>query len=143
MGFESLSRSQRVYLRAVSQDPVFNELMGELDYSMLIVTTSVGEQSAGCLGGFATQASVDPPRYLVLLSTMNRTYRLARRAEILVVHFVPESADELVELFGGETGDTTDKFARCHWRRGPGGIPVLEDCEKLVRRPGHRTALIR
>ena len=34
---------------------VFDELMGELDYAMLIVTTAAGGQRAGCLVGFATQ----------------------------------------------------------------------------------------
>ncbi|MBV9293887.1 MAG: flavin reductase family protein, partial [Frankiales bacterium] len=30
------------------------------------------------------------------------------------------------ELFGGETGDETDKFARSAWHDGPGGVPVLD-----------------
>jgi flavin reductase (DIM6/NTAB) family NADH-FMN oxidoreductase RutF len=33
-----------------------------------------------------------------------------------------------VELFGGETGDENDKFARCDWDAGPDGIPVLRGC---------------
>ena len=33
----------------------------------------------------------------------------------------------LIELFGGETGDDVDKFARCTWSDGPGGVPVLDD----------------
>jgi flavin reductase (DIM6/NTAB) family NADH-FMN oxidoreductase RutF len=44
------------------------------------------------------------------------------------VHFVPEDAVELAELFGGETGDDVDKFARCEWRPGPGGTPLLDGC---------------
>jgi flavin reductase (DIM6/NTAB) family NADH-FMN oxidoreductase RutF len=44
------------------------------------------------------------------------------------VHLVPEEADHIVELFGGETGDDTDKFERCEWSPGPEGIPVLADC---------------
>lgn len=37
------------------------------------------------------------------------------------MHFVPEQAEGLALLFGGETGDEIDKFARCRWRAGPGG----------------------
>ena len=39
-----------------------------------------------------------------------------------------EDAGELVELFGGETGDDADKFDRCGWSPGPEGIPVLDLC---------------
>jgi flavin reductase (DIM6/NTAB) family NADH-FMN oxidoreductase RutF len=53
---------------------------------------------------------------------------VAREAEALAVHVVPESATELVELFGGETGDELDKFARCRWRPGPFGLPLLDEC---------------
>ena len=48
---------------------------------------------------------------------------------MLVVHFVPQHAESLALLFGGETGDDTDKFARCEWREGPGGTPVLAELE--------------
>ena len=107
----------------------FEELVAELDYQMFIVTTAAGGERAGCLVGFATQASIDPPRFLVGLSRRNRTFAVATEAEALVVHFVPEDAGELAELFGGETGDEVDKFARCAWRAGPAGAPVLEDLD--------------
>ena len=45
-----------------------------------------------------------------------------------MVHLVPEEADALARLFGEETGDDVDKFARCAWHEGPGGTPVLEQC---------------
>ncbi len=108
----------------------FQRLMAQLDYSLLIVTVSAGEERAGCLVGFASQVSIHPPRFLVGLSVKNRTYRVANAgAETLVVHFVPEQAEDLADLFGGETGDEVDKFARCEWRAGPGGVPVLSDLE--------------
>ena len=109
---------------------VFNELTGEIDYSMLIVTTSAGTERAGCLVGFATQCSVDPPRYLVCLSEKNRTLRVADRSDALIVHYPGADQAELVELFGGETGDDIDKFARCRWHEGPMGLPLLDDCPR-------------
>jgi len=48
---------------------------------------------------------------------------------VLVVHFVPEQAEELALLFGGETGDEIDKFAQVQWRPGPGGAPVLAELD--------------
>jgi flavin reductase (DIM6/NTAB) family NADH-FMN oxidoreductase RutF len=105
-----------------------HRLVSDLDYPMFIVTATDGEERSGCLVGFATQCSIDPPRFLVCLSDKNRTFRVALDADVLVVHLVPESAVALAELFGSQTGDDVDKFARCAWRPGPGGAPVLEEC---------------
>lgn len=119
----------------------FNRLMGTLDYPMFVVTAAADGERSGCLVGFATQASIDPPRFLVGLSDKNRTYRVARDADVLVVHLVASDQGALAELFGGETGDEVDKFSRVPWRPGPGGAPVLEDCPNwfagrvLERRP--------
>ena len=104
----------------------FTSLMGELDYPMFIVTTVAGDgERSGCLIGFATQISIDPPRFLTGLSNKNRTYRVSRRAEYLGVHFVPADGEEIAELFGGETGDEVDKFERCEWHEGPHGVPIV------------------
>jgi flavin reductase (DIM6/NTAB) family NADH-FMN oxidoreductase RutF len=105
-----------------------HELFGLVDYPMYIVTATDGRERAGCLVGFATQSSIDPPRFLVCLSDKNRTFRVALEAEVLVVHLVPSDASQLAELFGSETGDDIDKFSRCSWSEGPGGTPVLDDC---------------
>jgi flavin reductase (DIM6/NTAB) family NADH-FMN oxidoreductase RutF len=96
---------------------------------MFIVTTRAGSAMAGCLIGFATQCSIDPPRFLVCLSNKNHTCRVAHAADALAVHFVPSSAEHLAELFGGETGDEVDKFARCRWHEGPRGLPILDECD--------------
>ena len=109
-------------------EATFNSLVSDLDYPMFIVTACADGERAGCLIGFATQASIDPSRFLALLSHRNRTYRVGARAELLGVHFVPEEAGELAELFGGETGDEVDKFARVAWKPGPGGTPLLDAC---------------
>jgi flavin reductase (DIM6/NTAB) family NADH-FMN oxidoreductase RutF len=46
-----------------------------------------------------------------------------------VVHFVTEDDGEMAELFGGETGDEIDKFARVEWRPGPEGAPIVGPLE--------------
>lgn len=107
----------------------FNVLVGHLDYPMFIVTAAAEEERAGCLVGFATQTSIDPPRFLVCISHRNRTYRVARRADLLAVHLVPADAQELAELFGGRTGDQIDKFEQCSWQPGPAHVPILDRCE--------------
>jgi flavin reductase (DIM6/NTAB) family NADH-FMN oxidoreductase RutF len=120
----------------------FSELVGQLDYPMLIVTTRASGELGGCLVGFSTQCSIDPARFLVCLSNKNRTYRLAQRASALAVHFIPSEEIELASLFGGETGDETDKFSRCQWHSGPEEMPILEECPRwFVGRIVERQAL--
>ncbi|MDP9066962.1 MAG: flavin reductase family protein [Actinomycetota bacterium] len=106
----------------------FQELVAHLDYPMFIVTTSDGARRAGCLVGFCTQCSIDPPRFVVFLSNKNFTYRVALDAEALAVHVVPADAGDLASLFGEETGDEVDKFERCGWIEGPLGLPVVDGC---------------
>src|SRR5919199_244580 len=107
----------------------FDALVGALDYPMFIATTVAGGERSGCLVGVATQCSIDPARFLVCVSDKNRTYRvLESGADTMALHVVPADAGYLVELFGGETGDAEDKFERCQWSPGPGGLPLLENC---------------
>ena len=109
----------------------FTQLVAGLDYPMHIVTAADEGERAGCLVGFATQCSVRPPRYWVCISKRNRTWPVASRAHLLVVHFPGPEDIELVRLFGEETGDEVDKFARCRWRPGPDGrTPVLTACPR-------------
>src|SRR5579859_4636268 len=105
----------------------FGKLVSLLDYPMFIVTTRAGGEAAGCLVGFASQVSIRPPRFLVGLSKRNHTYRIANGASHLAVHLIERQHCGLARLFGEETGDETDKFARCSWHSGPHGLPILDD----------------
>jgi flavin reductase (DIM6/NTAB) family NADH-FMN oxidoreductase RutF len=106
----------------------FDRFARALPGAALIVTAAAGGDREGCLVGFATQASIRPPRLLVCLSVANATFHTAERATHLGVHPVPGDRLDLAELFGGETGDDVDKFADCRWEYGPGGEPLLLDC---------------
>jgi flavin reductase (DIM6/NTAB) family NADH-FMN oxidoreductase RutF len=97
---------------------------------MLLVTTASEDERAGCLVGFSTQCSIDPARFIVCLSDKNRTTRIASEAQGLAVHFPPADARDLAELFGAETSDEIDKFARCAWHTGPLGLPILDACRR-------------
>jgi flavin reductase (DIM6/NTAB) family NADH-FMN oxidoreductase RutF len=61
----------------------------------------------------------------------NRTYRLAQRADTLVVHVLRDDEHDrvLATLFGEETGDEVEKLAQCTWSTGPRGTPVLDGCD--------------
>jgi flavin reductase (DIM6/NTAB) family NADH-FMN oxidoreductase RutF len=107
---------------------LFDELVSASDPSMVIVTTVADGHRSGCLVGFHTQCSIDPHRYAVWLSELNHTCRVGAAAEHFAVHWVPADRHDLAALFGGTTGDEVDKFARCDWTEGLGGVPLLDAC---------------
>ena len=106
----------------------FDELVASSDPAMVIVTTVADGERSGCLVGFHAQCGMEPPRYAVWLSELNHTCRVGAAAEHFAVHWVPADRHDLAELFGGTTGDEIDKFARCEWTDGPGGVPLLAGC---------------
>lgn len=115
-----------------AEQAAFDEFLAGLDYPVFVVTAADGSERGGCLVGFATQTSIDPPRLLVCLSEENRTTAIAARAEVLAVHVLDDREHPLAERFGGETGDEVDKFAGLAWRPGPDGVPLLEECPRRL-----------
>jgi flavin reductase (DIM6/NTAB) family NADH-FMN oxidoreductase RutF len=112
-------------------DPVADEvhaLVSSLDYPMLVVTVAAGGERSGCLVGFHTQCSIHPVRFFVCLSKTNHTYRVAQSADHVGLHFLDERDLALARLFGERSGDEIDKFSRCRWHTGRGGVPVIDDC---------------
>lgn len=110
----------------MKSDSGFDDFVDLLDYPMFVVTARADDRMGGCLVGFATQASIDPRRFLVGLSRQNHTTSIARTATHLAVHVLSREHLPLAELFGGETGDAVDKFEHCDWHVGPEGTPILE-----------------
>ncbi|MET7344009.1 flavin reductase family protein [Streptomyces sp. NPDC087866] len=105
----------------------FDRFTDALDYPMYVVTAEADGERAGCLVGFGSQCSMRPARFMVWVSELNRTCRVAARADHLAVHLLRRDQRALARLFGGETGDRTDKFAQVAWHPGPGGVPVLDE----------------
>lgn len=115
--------------------------IGRLDPDMCVVTAVAGGERAGCLVGFASQCSLRPVRFVVWLSELNHTFRVARDADALAVHLLAREQQGLAELFGGRTGDRTDKFEGLRLREAYGGAVVLEDAPawfvgRIVTRAG-------
>jgi flavin reductase (DIM6/NTAB) family NADH-FMN oxidoreductase RutF len=108
-------------------DESFEDLMVMLDYPAFVVTTQAAGEPAGCLVGFATQISVEPPRFLVGVAKSSHTFGVASRSQYLAVQVLSRRHRALAELFGNQTGHQINKFDRCSWRAGPQGMPILDD----------------
>jgi flavin reductase (DIM6/NTAB) family NADH-FMN oxidoreductase RutF len=99
-----------------------------IDYPYYVVTVRSPEADmSGCLAGFVTQCSIDPPNFLVCVSKVNHTFGVAERAAGMGLHLLGEGQVDLARLFGEETGDLVDKFASIDWRLGSTGAPLLVD----------------
>ena len=110
-------------------EETFQRLVAQLDYPMFIATVAAGGERAGCLIGFATQCQHRPaalPRGH--LGQEPHVPGGGRRGHDGDPPRARGCAGDLAELFGGETGDEVDKFARAEWREGPGGVPLLDGC---------------
>ncbi|WP_185011274.1 flavin reductase family protein [Streptomyces sp. AK010] len=104
-----------------------DEFVDRLNPEMSVVTAAAGGERAGCLVGFASQCSLRPVRFVVWLSELNHTFRVARNADVLAVHLLGREQRALAELFGGRTGARTDKFQDVRLREAYGGALVLEE----------------
>lgn len=118
-------------LRALPTEQ-FDAFVDGLDYPLFVVSAYDGTDRAGCLVGFVTQVSIDPPRLLVCLSQANRTLRVATGARLLAIHVLGPDDHATAALFGGETGDEVDKFDQVRWHPGPGGVPLLDDLPRRL-----------
>src|SRR4051794_38810148 len=122
------SGGAEILVQAMSDSTDFERVASALDPAMVIVTAVAGRRKGGCLVGFHTQVSIDPPLMLVCISQKNHTHEVAEQASVLAVHVVAEERREIAELFGGETDDEVNKFERCGWTEGAQGVPLLDDC---------------
>jgi flavin reductase (DIM6/NTAB) family NADH-FMN oxidoreductase RutF len=100
----------------------FHELLSHVDSPMVIVTAG----RSGCLVGFSTQVSIDPPRFLVCVSKANHTHHEAMHASVMAVHILDHEDGHLARVFGELTGDTVDKLSLVEWYEGPVGVALLD-----------------
>ncbi len=99
-----------------------------VDYPYYVVTVrSADAEMSGCLAGFVTQCSIDPPNFLVCISKRNHTLPVVERATGMGLHLLGADQLDLARLFGEETGDVVDKFAAVDWRLGTTEAPLLVD----------------
>jgi flavin reductase (DIM6/NTAB) family NADH-FMN oxidoreductase RutF len=98
----------------------------DFPYYVLTVRTS-DEEMSGCLAGFVTQCSIDPPNFVACISHLNHTLGVAVRYSAMGLHLLGEDQLDVARLFGEETGDVVDKFADVDWRIGTTGAPLLAD----------------
>jgi flavin reductase (DIM6/NTAB) family NADH-FMN oxidoreductase RutF len=107
----------------------FEGIVSDLEYPTFIVTARAGEERLGCLVGFTTQASIDPPRFVVCLSHNNRTCRVGRDSTMLGVHAVPTRRVRPRGTLRRRDLRRDGQVRPLRVARGPEGVPILDRCE--------------
>ncbi len=107
--------------------------LDRVDYPYYVATVRApDEEMSGCLAGFVTQCSMDPPNFLACISRLNHSFAIAARSTAMGLHLLGDDQVELARLFGEETGDVVDKFSAVDWRLGVTGAPLLAEVAVAV-----------
>jgi flavin reductase (DIM6/NTAB) family NADH-FMN oxidoreductase RutF len=117
---------------AKNQTAASKPLVQATDYPLYVVTAGTKDDPSGCLAGFVTQASIDPVQFIVCVSKKNHTFGVADRSTGLGLHLLGSDQTDIASLFGEQTGDVIDKFARVQWTQGSSGVPILSECAAWV-----------
>jgi flavin reductase (DIM6/NTAB) family NADH-FMN oxidoreductase RutF len=117
---------------AKNQTAASEPLVRATECPLYVVTAKANDEASGCLAGFVTQASLDPVRFIVCVSKINHTFGVAESSNGIGLHLLGSDQTEIASLFGEQTGDVIDKFARVHWTQGSTGAPILSECAAWV-----------
>jgi flavin reductase (DIM6/NTAB) family NADH-FMN oxidoreductase RutF len=99
-----------------------------VDYPYYVVTVRApDEEMSGCLAGFVTQCSIEPPNFIACISRLNHTLGVAMRSAAMGLHLLGDDQVDLARIFAEKTGDVVDKFAGVDWRLGTTGAPLLAE----------------
>ena len=100
-------------------------------------TVAAGGERAGCLIGFATQASIDPPRFVALISEQEPAPSASRATRARSpCTWRPATTRSSSSCSAPQTGDDVDKFERCDWSEGPARPADPRRLSELVLRRG-------
>ena len=119
-------RIARPHHGGVTGEP-FDDLMAMLDSPVFVVTTQADGHPSGGLVAFGTQTSVQPPSFMLGLHVNSAINEMGSRSEHVAVHVLPRHQQVLAELFARQGDGDSDPFAKCSWRGGPLGMPILDD----------------
>ena len=103
----------------------FRQALGSFVTGVTIVTTCDADDSpVGLTANSFNSVSLDPPMVLFSLALDSRALPAFRNASHWAVHILAKSQQDISNLFASRGAD---KFAELRYRKGPGGIPLLDD----------------
>jgi flavin reductase (DIM6/NTAB) family NADH-FMN oxidoreductase RutF len=106
----------------------FFEGMRRLGAAVTVITTSDGTTRGGLTASAVTSLTGEPPTLLACVNRTAGTHELIVGAGRFCVNVLPQSAQQVAEVFAGMTGEHgEERFATGEWRLGEIDQPVLTD----------------
>ena len=105
----------------------FRSAMGKLAAAVHIVTAHHDGQDFGLTMTAVCSLSDDPPSLILSINRQSRTLDAILRSGKLCVNFLSASHADLALRFADQSR-SAHRFAQGSWRRGLGGMMLLEDC---------------
>jgi flavin reductase (DIM6/NTAB) family NADH-FMN oxidoreductase RutF len=104
----------------------FWRALGQRAIGSTIVTARSADGPAGFLGLSASHISADPPLMLASIDKRTSALQTVLAARHFAVNFLPSSAGEIADLFGGKgTLKGAERFTVGQWQTLTTGAPVL------------------
>lgn len=102
----------------------FRDGLGCYPTGVTVVTTrdATGEARGFTANSF-TSVSLDPPLVLVCLAKTAHSHTVFSEAPSFAIHVLSEAQKEVSSLFASKA---SDKFERCQWTAGLGGVPLIQ-----------------
>ncbi|MFI1994562.1 flavin reductase family protein [Actinoplanes sp. NPDC020271] len=102
----------------------FRAFMSHWPTGVSVVTTTDGEQPAGCTANAVMSVSLEPALLVVALGTASRTLAAVRDSGRFALNFLTGDQQHLCRRFA--TASNADRFQQTpyHWRH---GVPVLDE----------------
>jgi flavin reductase (DIM6/NTAB) family NADH-FMN oxidoreductase RutF len=106
-------------------------LLGRLDTTGCIVTSSHLALLSGSFVSYVMPCSLDPPRLLVCTGNDTLINEVVEQSRALAVHPLAAGQEDWIAHFS-QTARDADKFGAVRWRAGVTGSPILEDAVGYV-----------
>ncbi len=103
---------------------VFRRVIGSFMSGVVVITTSDGDVPQGMTVSAVSSLSMDPPMLITCLNTASRTQEAVARNGVFAVNILAHDQGELAARFARP--GTADKFEGIGYRRGVGGVPLLD-----------------
>jgi flavin reductase (DIM6/NTAB) family NADH-FMN oxidoreductase RutF len=102
--------------------------MRKYPQAVTVLTTKIEGTYHGMTIGSLTSVSLDPPLILVAIDRSSRLYGQLQRLDFFAIHLLSSEQVWLSERFAGRVPGLADKFGGLEVEEGPGGVPIIKDC---------------
>ena len=105
----------------------------KVSYGIYLISTKLGEKTAGCVVNTLTQVTVTPTQVTVAIHKDNVTTKLLQQSGVFSAVVLSQAANmELIGTFGFHSSEETDKFKDFTCKTDANGVPYV--CEQAVSR---------